>query len=68
VPAGLDEAAVSARNLAIARRINDAGRAYLTPSMLDGRQILRVSIGAERTERAHVAALWDALREAAAAL
>jgi len=66
-PAGLDEAAASARTLAIARRINDAGRAYLTPSMLDGKQILRVSIGAERTERAHVAALWSALREAAAA-
>jgi aromatic-L-amino-acid decarboxylase len=68
VPAGLDEAAVSARNLAIARRINDTGRAYLTPSMLDGQQILRVSIGAERTEHAHLVALWGALREAAAAV
>lgn len=67
VPAGLDEAAVSAKNLAIARRINEAGRAYLTPSMLDGKQFLRVSIGAERTEREHVAALWDALRQAATA-
>jgi len=68
VPAGQGEAAVSAKNLAIARRINDAGRAYLTPSLLDGKQILRVSIGAERTERAHVAALWAALQEAAAAV
>jgi len=55
-------------NLAIGRRINDGGRAYLTPSVLDGKQILRVSIGAERTERAHVAALWVELREAAAAV
>jgi len=53
---------------AIGRRINDGGRAYLTPSVLDGKQILRVSIGAERTERAHVAALWVELREAAAAV
>jgi aromatic-L-amino-acid decarboxylase len=68
VPAGLDDAAVSARNLAIARHINDAGHAYLTPSLLDGKQFLRVSIGAERTERAHVAALWSALQEAAAAV
>jgi aromatic-L-amino-acid decarboxylase len=68
VPAGLDDAAVSAHNLAIARRINDSGRAYLTPTLLDGTQILRVSIGAERTEREHVAALWAALREAAAAV
>jgi aromatic-L-amino-acid/L-tryptophan decarboxylase len=64
-PAGLDEPALSAHNLAIGRRINDAGASYLTPSMLDGKQILRISIGAERTERAHVAALWDALRAAA---
>jgi aromatic-L-amino-acid decarboxylase len=67
-PPGLDEPALSAHNLAIGRRINDAGSAYLTPSMLDGHQILRVSIGAERTEREHVAALWDALRAAAAAV
>jgi len=65
-PAGLDEPARSAKNLAIARHINDAGHAYLTPSLLDGAQYLRVSIGAETTERKHVAALWDALREAAA--
>jgi aromatic-L-amino-acid decarboxylase len=66
LPAGLDEPALSAHNLAIGRRINDSGRAYLTPSVLDGKQILRISIGAERTEREHVAALWDALRAAAA--
>jgi aromatic-L-amino-acid decarboxylase len=65
-PAGLDEPERSARNLAIAQCINRGGRAYLTPSMLDGAQMLRVSIGAERTERAHVAALWDELRAAAA--
>jgi aromatic-L-amino-acid decarboxylase len=68
VPPGLAEPAVSAHNLAISRRINDGGRAYLTPSLLDDKQILRVSIGSERTERAHVAALWGALREAAAAV
>ncbi len=52
-------------NLAIARAINDGGRAYLTPSTLDGKPILRVSIGAERTERRHVEALWDELQAAA---
>jgi aromatic-L-amino-acid/L-tryptophan decarboxylase len=66
-PPGVDEPERSARNLAIAGRINRSGRAYLTPSVLDGTQILRVSIGAERTEREHVEALWAALREAAAA-
>jgi aromatic-L-amino-acid decarboxylase len=55
----------TADNLAIARQINRGGRAYLTPSVLEGRQILRVSIGAERTERRHVEALWEQLQAAA---
>jgi len=66
VPVDLVEPAISAKNLAIAHHINRMGHAYLTPSLLDGRQILRISIGAERTERVHVAALWGALRAAAA--
>jgi len=67
VPAAMrgDEAAIAAHNLALAKRINDGGRAYLTPSVLKGKQILRVSIGAEGTERSHVEALWVALQEAA---
>ncbi len=65
LPLGFDEAALTAHNLGIARRINDSGRAYLTPSIVDGKQILRVSIGAERTERRHVEALWADLQAAA---
>jgi aromatic-L-amino-acid/L-tryptophan decarboxylase len=64
-PAGMDGAALREHNLAIARRINAGGRAYLTPSDVDGVQILRVSIGAARTERRHVEALWEALQAAA---
>lgn len=63
---GLDEPALASHNLGIARRINESGRAYLTPSMLKGKQMLRVSLGAETTERRHVEALWKALREASA--
>ncbi|HEU0036042.1 MAG TPA: aminotransferase class V-fold PLP-dependent enzyme [Kofleriaceae bacterium] len=66
-PPGLDEPALAAHNLAIARAINDGGHAYLTPSVVAGKQILRVSIGAERTEQRHVAALWSALQAAASA-
>ncbi len=65
VPAGMDEAALAAHNLLIARLVNDSGFAYLTPSVLKGRQMLRVSIGAERTERRHVEELWSALKAAA---
>ncbi|HJW44039.1 MAG TPA: pyridoxal-dependent decarboxylase [Geothrix sp.] len=59
---GLDEAALAQHNLDLARRINEGGAAYLTPSLLKGKQILRVSIGAEPTERRHVEALWQALK------
>jgi aromatic-L-amino-acid decarboxylase len=59
-----DEGALKIHNLAIAERINQAGRSYLTPSMLKGRQMLRVSIGAEATERRHVEALWRDLQAA----
>jgi aromatic-L-amino-acid/L-tryptophan decarboxylase len=59
-----DEDALTAHNLHIADLINRAGRSYLTPSVLKGRQMIRVSIGAQTTEREHVAALWQALRQA----
>jgi aromatic-L-amino-acid decarboxylase len=69
MPAALagNEDALKAHNLEIARRVNEGGGAYLTPSILKGKQILRVSIGAEATERAEVEALWTLLNEAAAA-
>ncbi len=60
-----DEPLLRAHNLALAERVNNGGRAYLTPSVLKGKQMLRVSIGAEGTERRHVEALWKLLNEAA---
>jgi aromatic-L-amino-acid decarboxylase len=66
VPSGeTDEALLTAHNLGIATRVNDGGRAYLTPSVLKGRQILRVSVGAERTERRHLETLWRLMQEEA---
>ena len=62
-----DEPALTAHNLAIADRVNQAGRSYVTPSLLKGRQMIRVSIGAQATEREHVEAVWRELREAAVA-
>jgi aromatic-L-amino-acid decarboxylase len=60
-----DEAALTRHNLEIARGINEGGAAYLTPSLLKGKQILRVSIGSETTERRHVEALWGQLQQEA---
>ena len=62
-----DEPALTRHNLELARRVNESGAAYLTPSLLKGRQMIRVSIGAEATERRHVEALWAALEAAARA-
>jgi aromatic-L-amino-acid decarboxylase len=51
--------------LAWAGAINDSGRAYVTPALLDGRWMVRVSIGAEGTERHHVEELWQVMRSVA---
>jgi len=66
-PQGLDGEALDRHTLAWAGRINASGEAYLTPAMLDGRWMVRVSIGAIATERTHVAALWEILRSEATA-
>lgn len=63
-----DEQALSEHNHAIARTINESGKAYLTPSDLRGKTILRVSVGAERTERHHLEALWQLLQQTAQSL
>jgi aromatic-L-amino-acid/L-tryptophan decarboxylase len=66
-PQGLDGEALDRHTLAWAERVNASGEAYLTPAMLDGRWMVRVSIGAIATERSHVAALWEILRSEATA-
>ena len=64
-PAGLEGDALDRHTLAWAERVNRSGAAYLTPAMLDGRWMVRVSIGAETTERADVAAVWNAMQQEA---
>jgi aromatic-L-amino-acid decarboxylase len=69
VPPGVtDEKLVAEHNLAIAARVNGTGRAYVTASVVKGKQLLRVSIGATATERKDVEAVWKELREAAGEL
>jgi aromatic-L-amino-acid/L-tryptophan decarboxylase len=65
-PPGLSGDALDTHTLAWVRRINESGHAYLTPAILDGRWMVRVSIGAESTERTHVEQLWDLMRKEAA--
>jgi aromatic-L-amino-acid decarboxylase len=67
-PPGVEGAALDAHNLALARTINASGRGYLTPAVVKGMQLLRVSIGATATTEEDVAALWEQLAQTAAAL
>ena len=44
-------------------RINAAGEAHVTRTVLGGRTVMRVSIGARTTEREHVVALWNTISD-----
>jgi aromatic-L-amino-acid decarboxylase len=61
-PAGLAGDALDTHTRAWCDRLNRSGVAYLTPAVLDGRWMVRVSIGAELTERVHVERLWAAMQ------
>jgi glutamate/tyrosine decarboxylase-like PLP-dependent enzyme len=64
-PNGLAGDALDRHTQAWADKLNRSGDAYVTPAILDGRWMVRISIGAVLTEREHVAALWDAMQVAA---
>lgn len=64
-PPELSGEALDRHTLGWAERINRSGAAYLTPAVVDGRWMVRVSIGALATERDDVAAVWQAMRQAA---
>jgi len=66
-PAGLDAAAVDAHTRRWTQALNDSGVAYVTPAVVAGRWLTRVSIGAELTEARHVEELWRAMRREAEA-
>jgi aromatic-L-amino-acid decarboxylase len=61
-PAGLEGDALDRHTQDWVARVNRSGAAYLTPAVLDGRWMVRVSIGAEQTERSHVESLWQTMR------
>jgi aromatic-L-amino-acid/L-tryptophan decarboxylase len=56
--AGLDSASLDAHTRRWAQAINDSGAAYLTAAAVNGRWMVRVSIGSELTESEHVQQLW----------
>jgi aromatic-L-amino-acid decarboxylase len=57
-PAGLSGEALDKHTLGWVKRINESGKAFLTPAILDGRWMVRVAFGGEATEQRHVEELW----------
>ncbi|MEY4094477.1 MAG: hypothetical protein RLZZ53_1676 [Acidobacteriota bacterium] len=62
-PDGLSGEALDKYTLEWAGRLNQSGEAYVTPAILNGRWMVRISIGAELTEREHIAQLWRLMNE-----
>jgi aromatic-L-amino-acid decarboxylase len=67
-PEGLAGEALDRHTLGWVDRLNRSGVAYLTPALLDGRWMARVSIGSLQTERADVERVWHAMKEHVAQL
>ena len=63
-PPGLQGEALDRHTLRWCESLNKTGQTWLTPAVLDGRWMVRVSIGALGTEKRHVSELLDALRSA----
>jgi aromatic-L-amino-acid decarboxylase len=53
-------------NEEIVERVNKSGEAFLSHTRLNGRYVIRLAIGSERTTEDDVRRAWDALRGAAA--
>ena len=53
-------------NAAILERANASGELFISHTRLDGRYVLRLAIGSERTTEDDVRRAWDAIRAAAA--
>jgi aromatic-L-amino-acid/L-tryptophan decarboxylase len=64
---GEEPSATDARNRQLLERLNAGGKAFLTHTVLPGvggepaRYVLRMAIGAARTEERHVRAVWEQL-------
>jgi aromatic-L-amino-acid decarboxylase len=61
-PPGVAGDALDRHTLGWVERVNQSGGAYLTPAVLDGRWMVRVSIGSALTEKEDVVVLWGLMR------
>jgi aromatic-L-amino-acid/L-tryptophan decarboxylase len=54
-------------NAALLERVNRSGEIFISHTRLDGRYVLRLAVGNERTTEEDVALAWDVIRRAALA-
>ena len=64
-PDGLNGDALDQHTRAWADAINFSGEGYLTPALVDGRWLVRISIGAPTTEWRDVEAIWETIQRQA---
>jgi aromatic-L-amino-acid decarboxylase len=64
-PDGVGDEEADRGNVAVMDAVNASGEAFLSSTKLDGRVVLRVAIGNERTTREDARAVWELLRSAA---
>ena len=67
-PAGADDARIERLNTAIMDAVNADGEIFISATKLQGRTVLRLAIGNERTTRADVELAWTLVRRAAQTL
>jgi aromatic-L-amino-acid decarboxylase len=67
-PRGRSEEELDALNAKLMAAVNAGRQRYLTHTRLRGRYAIRLVVGQRETEREHVAAAWDSVREAATSL
>ncbi len=68
-PPGIDDQqALNELNLRLLEALNDSGKLYLTQHRIDGRFVIRFVVGQTYTQRHHVAAAWQIIKETARAL
>jgi aromatic-L-amino-acid/L-tryptophan decarboxylase len=65
-PEGLAGDDLDKHTLSWCEAVNASGEAHLTPAILDGRWMVRVSIGSEATQWQDVEALWASMQREAA--
>ncbi len=64
-PEGLEGEELDAHTKSWAEAVNRSGEAYVTAATMDGRWMVRVSVGALRTELEDVTAGWETMRRIA---